>query len=139
MLQQYNIRGRDVGANSFARDREAWPNEFGPTMLHVCAPFGVLPRMQSMKARLLLRDRETRPDGVIIERAVYELPTASPDRPQGLKYRLYCGREGRCIVRYDNEAGKGDHVHYGEAERSYHFVSLEKLLRDFDEDINRLA
>ncbi|MGH8524670.1 MAG: toxin-antitoxin system TumE family protein, partial [Gammaproteobacteria bacterium] len=30
-----------------------------------------------------------------------------------LKYRLYCGRGGRCLVRYDNETGKGDHRHYG--------------------------
>jgi hypothetical protein len=95
--------------------------------------------MQRMKARLLLKDKETRPDGVTIERVVYELPVVSPGRRHGFKYRLYCGREGKCIVRYDNEVGKGDHVHYGEVERPYEFQSLEILLLDFDRDIRQLT
>jgi Family of unknown function (DUF6516) len=79
-----------------------------------------------------------RPDGVVVERVVYELPHRSQKRPHGLKYRLYCGKDGRCIVRYDNEGGKGDHVHYGSKEQDYRFVSLEQLLVDFDRDVKRL-
>jgi hypothetical protein len=60
-------------------------------------------------------------------------------RPHGLKYRLYCGRGNRCLVRCDNETGKGDHRHYGDREESYRFESLEKLLEDFREDCTRLA
>jgi hypothetical protein len=26
-----------------------------------------------------------------------------------------------CVLRYDNEAGKGDHVHIGNRERAFHF------------------
>jgi hypothetical protein len=37
---------------------------------------------------------------------IWALPAASDERHHGLKYRLYCGEPGRCIVRYDNEAGK---------------------------------
>lgn len=79
-----------------------------------------------------------RPDGVVVERVVYELPRRSRDRPHGLKYRLYCGKDGRCIVRYDNEGGKRDHVHYGSEEHVYRFVSLEQLLVDFDRDVKWL-
>jgi len=75
----------------------------------------------------------------VVERVVYQLPSATVERPHGLKYRLYCGRRGHCLVRYDNEAGKGDHVHCGETERPYRFVSLEQLLRDFDRDVRRLT
>lgn len=39
------------------------------------------------------------------------------------------------MIGYDNEAGKGDHRHYGETEEPYRFVSLDKLLEDFDQDI----
>ena len=39
---------------------------------------------------------------------IWELPAATVERPHALKYRLYCGEAGRCIVRYDNEAGKGE-------------------------------
>jgi len=34
--------------------------------------------------------------------------------------RLFCGDAGGCcLVRYDNEQGKGDHVHYGDREQPY--------------------
>ncbi len=34
-------------------------------------------------------------------------------------------------MRFDNEAGKGDHCHLGKDEVAYEFESLEKLLEDF--------
>jgi len=42
-------------------------------------------------------------------------------------------------VRYDNEAGKGDHVHYGNEEHPYAFVSPEQLMADFLGDVTKLA
>jgi hypothetical protein len=52
---------------------------------------------------------------------------------------MYCGRADKCIVRYDNETGKGDHRRYGLSEESYHFESLKKLIEDFRNDCSRLA
>jgi hypothetical protein len=75
----------------------------------------------------------------IIERAVWVLPEASTERPHGLKYSLFCGDATRCLVRYDNEAGKGDHRHYGDHEESYMFTTLEALLDDFQADVIRLT
>lgn len=69
---------------------------------------------------------------------VWQLPRPTADRSHGYKYRLYCGRAGRCLVRYDNETGKGDHVHEDDTERPYCFVSLEKLIADFEADVARL-
>lgn len=94
--------------------------------------------MHHQAARQVFRYRSVQ-GGVTVEMAVWSLPKPSAERPHGLKYRLYCGRGGHCIVRYDNEAGKGDHRHYGEREETYRFVSLEKLLKDFREDCTRLA
>ncbi|MDR1275267.1 MAG: DUF6516 family protein [Candidatus Accumulibacter sp.] len=42
-----------------------------------------------------------------------------------------------CVLRYDNEVGKGDHRHCGQVEESYEFVSLAKMLTDFQRDIER--
>jgi hypothetical protein len=42
-------------------------------------------------------------------------------------------------VRYDNETGKGDHVHHGNEERPYRFVSLDKLIADFYRDVQALT
>jgi Family of unknown function (DUF6516) len=41
----------------------------------------------------------------------------------------------QCVLRYDNEAGKGDHKHVGEREVAYAFAGLEKLQKDFLDDV----
>ena len=91
-----------------------------------------------MRARQVFRYRAVR-DGVTVEMVIWALPRAAAERAHGLKYRLYCGRGRICLVRYDNEAGKGDHRHFGDREEAYGFESLEKLLEDFREDCTRLA
>lgn len=57
------------------------------------------------------------------------------------KYRFYAGRAGRTLVRYDNEAGKGDHKHVGadETEVPFRFVSMQQVVADFLADIARLT
>lgn len=95
-----------------------------------------------MKARILLDTKTVLEDGRVIQRKIWKLPKATPDRPYGLKYSLYCGKsDGTTIVRYDNETGKGDHRHTGEEEieSDYRFVSLAKLLADFARDIETLS
>lgn len=89
------------------------------------------------KAVLVLHEKIVRDDGAIVELVIWQLPRATPDRPHALKYRLYFGRGGKCLVRYDNEAGKGDHRHVRGKETPYRFVSLAKLRRDFESDVRR--
>jgi len=86
-------------------------------------------------ATLLLHEKVVRADGTIVELIIWQLPRPTPDRRHGLKYRLYCGRGGKCLVRYDNESGKGDHRHVGGREEPYRFTSVEKLRRDFESDV----
>jgi len=95
--------------------------------------------MQAMKAKQIIHDKRVT-ESLVIERVVWHLPQTSIERPHGLKYRLYCGTlTGQCLVRYDNEAGKGDHRHYGVLEVDYKFSSLSALLADFHADIERLT
>ena len=89
------------------------------------------------KAILLLHEKLIFADGAIAEVIIWRLPRATPDRRHGLKYRLYFGRGGRCLVRYDNESGKGDHRHVNGREAHYQFVSVAKLRQDFEADIRR--
>ena len=82
-------------------------------------------------------------DGTIREMVIWRLPAPDPERPHGLKYRLFYGRSDRCLVRYDNEPGKGDHRHYGdgegnEREEAYSWVSVQQLMVDFKSDIDKL-
>jgi len=91
-----------------------------------------------MKAHQLLYYRDRQGD-VIVEMVIWALPAPTPERQHGIKYRLYCGRNRCCIVRYDNETGKGDHRHYGKQETPYAFISVDRLLADFRDDCTRLA
>ena len=84
------------------------------------------------KAQLLV-SYKARQGGLMMEMVLWQLPDVTPDRPHGIKYRLYLGSEGKALVRYDNETGKGDHRHVGpdEAEHPYTFTSVERLLEEF--------
>ena len=42
------------------------------------------------------------------------------------------------MLRYDNEAGKGDHRHIGDKEREYRFTSAAQLLADFWTDVEEM-
>jgi hypothetical protein len=90
-----------------------------------------------MKATRIFYDKAVLPDGFIVEMVIWQLPTSSAERPHGLKYRLYFGRNGQRMVGYDNERGKGDHKHILDVEKSYKFTTAEKLVADFLSDIER--
>jgi hypothetical protein len=92
-------------------------------------------RRRAAKATLLLHEKVVLADEAIIEIVLWKLPQATPDRPHGFKYRLYYGRRGVCLVRYDNETGKGDHRHIRGREMLYEFASVERLRRDFEADV----
>jgi hypothetical protein len=75
----------------------------------------------------------------IIEVVVWHLPEPLPGSPHPYKYRLFYGdADGNCLVRYDNERGKGDHRHVGDNEENYAFSTMLKLMNDFEADIERM-
>ncbi|HEY1057674.1 MAG TPA: DUF6516 family protein [Limnobacter sp.] len=88
-----------------------------------------------MKAIPVLKAKEIREDGTIVEVVVWKLPARLEPCTHSYKYRLYYGLPGVCRVRYDNELGKGDHRHINGHEFPYRFRDLETLLTDFQHDI----
>ena len=91
-----------------------------------------------MKAGLIFYDKALLPDGTIVEMVIWQLPSASPERLHGLKYRLFYGRDGQRMVGYDNERGKGDHKHIMDVQKRYKFTTVDKLVADFLADIERI-
>lgn len=89
-----------------------------------------------MPAVLVAQAKEVRDDGSIIEIVVWELSEPLVPSTHRYKYRLYYGVAGIARVRYDNERGKGDHRHIGDHEDDYVFTTIEKLLADFENDVN---
>ena len=92
-----------------------------------------------MKAKLIYHDKKEA-GGYITEVIIWQLPKKTSDRPHGIKYRCYYGNIfGRCLVRYDNETGKGDHKHLDNKEIPYRFINVEKLMQDFICDVKNLT
>ena len=89
-----------------------------------------------MNAQLLVRAKEVRDDGCIVEIVIWRVPEPVAPCTHPYKYRLYFGAPGSCRVRYDNERGKGDHRHTPDGEHGYEFASLDQLLADFQRDVD---
>ena len=67
---------------------------------------------------------------------VWLLPKPLCGSSHSLKYRLALVADRTCVMRYDNETGKGDHKHIGAQEVPYEFVDLDRLLEDFWADVD---
>ena len=87
-----------------------------------------------MDAELLLKRRIILAESVFAELVIWRLPRMLPGSTHPYKYRLALVADGICVLRYDNEAGKGDHVHRGAFEVGYRFVDIDALLNDFRTD-----
>jgi hypothetical protein len=89
-----------------------------------------------MRAELLLRERHVLAEDAFVEIIVWRVPKALRGSSHELKYRLALVVEGVCVLRYDNEAGKGDHRHVGQSEMSYAYGGYDKLIADFWADVD---
>ena len=67
-----------------------------------------------MNAKLMLNERHTISEDAFVEMVVWRLPAPLSGSRHDFKYRLALVVNGCCVLRYDNEAGKGDHKHMGE-------------------------
>jgi hypothetical protein len=90
-----------------------------------------------MKARLILDRRVTISENAFVELVLWEVPEPVPASPHRFKYRLALVANSECILRYDNEAGKGDHVHIGKSEAPYKFIDVDRLIADFVLEVKR--
>ena len=90
-----------------------------------------------MKAVELLRARIVYSEESFAELVMWQLPKAVLGSAHRFKYRLAYVVKGECVLRYDNESGKGDHRHISGKERSYVFSTPEQLIADFERDIAR--
>lgn len=88
-----------------------------------------------MDATLIRYVKRTLPDGYIYEIVIWLVPEPVAGSTHDYKYRLFFGRNGKRIVGYDNERGKGDHRHLEEQELSYLFFDIDQLEADFVADI----
>jgi hypothetical protein len=89
----------------------------------------------NMKASLVLRTETEIERGLRAEAVVWRVPVPVRGSQHFYKYRVALIDEGVCVLRYDNEAGKGDHKHIGDVEFTYEFSTVQKLGEDFLNDV----
>jgi hypothetical protein len=88
-----------------------------------------------MKARLLFNEKTAFENGTIIEVRIWSVPEPVTPATHGYKYSLFFGRPGERLVGFDNERGKGDHMHVLGHEKAYAFISIAQLLEDFRREV----
>ncbi|WP_105382072.1 toxin-antitoxin system TumE family protein [Neorhizobium alkalisoli] len=87
------------------------------------------------KAVLIQRRRSYLRENVFVEITVWNVPVSLRGSAHEFKYSMALVADGDCVLRYDNEAGKGDHRHFGAEETPYAFRGVEQLLADFSADV----
>ncbi|HWR96084.1 MAG TPA: DUF6516 family protein [Arenimonas sp.] len=93
--------------------------------------------MSNMKAIQLVRTRITYSDIAFAELVLWQVPRSVDGSEHRFKYRLAYVVRRKCVLRYDNENGKGDHRHFGKHESVYKFTTPEQLITNFQQDIAR--
>ncbi|MES5097370.1 DUF6516 family protein [Agrobacterium sp. BA1120] len=91
-----------------------------------------------MGATLIEKSRKVIDEKTFFEVVLWHLPKPVPGSIHPFKYRLALVVNGECILRYDNERGKGDHRHIGGREEAIIFTTLEALFDDFQTDMERI-
>ena len=91
-----------------------------------------------MPAELLLDERHALNEAAFVELVVWRVSAPVRGSQHEFRYRLALVVEGECVLRYDNEAGKGDHRHAGKKEYEYRFKNAEQLLADFWADVEEV-
>lgn len=87
------------------------------------------------RATLLLRERRILGADRFAEIVIWRVPFRVRGSAHEFRYRLAYVVDNVCVLRFDNEAGKGDHRHLGEREEPYRFTSPEHLIDDFWEAV----
>lgn len=91
-----------------------------------------------MKAALLVRTRVPFGADAFAELVLWSLSSPLPGSSHRYKYRLAFVLRDECLLRYDNETGKGDHKHTRAKEVAYVFESPERLIQDFLREARRI-
>lgn len=91
--------------------------------------------LSNMKAKSLLKERRSVTLSSFMEMVVWQVAQPVKGSLHGFKYSLAYVVDEVCVLRYDNEAGKGDHKHLDKNEVPYEFTTATQLVNDFLLDI----
>jgi Family of unknown function (DUF6516) len=91
-----------------------------------------------MEAEQLYDERYPIGEEEFVEMVIWRLPRQLPGSAHRFKYRMALVVGNECVLRYDNEAGKGDHRHVRKRQTPYRFVDPDTLIEDFWRDVEEM-
>lgn len=97
----------------------------------------VVGKIGNMKAKLLFRQRQQIAESVLWEAVVWQVPSPVEPSRHDYKYSLVLIENGVRVLGFDNERGKGDHLHRGAVESAYRFVTVDQLIDDFFAEVEK--
>lgn len=91
-----------------------------------------------MSAKLYKKFTRYLDENAYIQVLIWEADPAILGSKHGFKYSMAYVVSGTCVMRYDNERGKGDHKHIGVHEFNTTFISIDGLFADFLSDVETI-
>lgn len=89
-----------------------------------------------MKAELLFKTRLIVAVSCFVDIKIWRVPKPVRASSHDIKYSLALIADGICVLRYDNEVGKGDHKHVDGREIAIAYSDLQRLQDDFWKDVD---
>lgn len=90
-----------------------------------------------MGAEQIAKDRFPIDEDAFVDLVIWKVPQPVRGCNHLYKYRLAYIEKDVCVLRFDNEAGKGDHKHIGRREFPLVFVSINQLYDDFYKEVDQ--
>jgi hypothetical protein len=92
-----------------------------------------------MGSKRILYRKVVDEEGNVLETVIWRVPV-SAKAPDGVRYRLAFIPAGmrEPAVLYDNHHPKGHHRHVEGVQEPYRFETVDKLVRDFKADVERV-
>jgi hypothetical protein len=92
-----------------------------------------------MGSKRILYRKVVDEEGNVLETVIWRVPV-SAKAPEGVRYRLAFVPAGmrEPAVLYDNHHPKGHHRHVEGVQEPYRFETVDKLVRDFKADVERV-
>ncbi|MDR5827378.1 DUF6516 family protein [Caballeronia sp. LP006] len=91
--------------------------------------------MSNTKAVLIEDERLEFAGSGFAEIVLWHVPVRVQGCTHFYKYRFAYVAASTCVLRYDNERGKGDHRHFAGVESPYEFSTPQQLYADFWADV----
>lgn len=94
--------------------------------------------MDNVKAELIYKARRVLREDAFYEVVIWRVPQPVPGSGHPFKYRMALIIGGVCVMRYDNERGKGDHRHIEGREEPVRFTTMNAVFEAFLADVERI-